>query len=86
MSSTIHRETGKQSDTLAWRREGNRQNETDLEIAKEHQATEKARRAKKHNEALSRKNELMSLDVHGMRLRDMVTTTQEYCVGTAVKH
>ncbi|GMF27857.1 unnamed protein product [Phytophthora fragariaefolia] len=44
----------KQSDALAWRREVNRQQEIALEMAKEYQATEKARRARKHNGTLSR--------------------------------
>ncbi|OWZ02681.1 hypothetical protein PHMEG_00025718, partial [Phytophthora megakarya] len=43
---------GRQSDALAWRREVNRQQEIALKMAKEYQATEKARRARKHNESL----------------------------------
>ncbi|KAG3089754.1 hypothetical protein PI124_g7412 [Phytophthora idaei] len=55
MASSIHRGTGRQSDALAWRREVNRQHEIALEMAKEYQAKEKARRAKEHNETLTRK-------------------------------
>ncbi|OWZ12657.1 LOW QUALITY PROTEIN: hypothetical protein PHMEG_00014143 [Phytophthora megakarya] len=52
MSSSLKRELGRQSDALAWRREVNRQQEITLEMTKEYQATEKARRAKKRNETL----------------------------------
>ncbi|OWZ04352.1 hypothetical protein PHMEG_00023760 [Phytophthora megakarya] len=52
MSSSLKRELGRQSDALAWRREVNRQQEIALTMAKEYEATEKARRAKKHNESL----------------------------------
>ncbi|OWY98548.1 hypothetical protein PHMEG_00030662 [Phytophthora megakarya] len=52
MSSSLKRGLGRQSDALAWRREVNRQQEIALKMAKEYQATEKARRAKKHNESL----------------------------------
>ncbi|KAE8880588.1 hypothetical protein PF005_g23779 [Phytophthora fragariae] len=54
MSSSLKRGSGRQSDALAWRREVNRQQEIALSMAKEYQATEKARRAKEHNEALGR--------------------------------
>ncbi|GMF29474.1 unnamed protein product [Phytophthora fragariaefolia] len=54
MTSLLRRGTAKQSDALAWRREVNRQQEIALEMAKEYQATEKARRAKEHNDTLSR--------------------------------
>ncbi|GMF42322.1 unnamed protein product [Phytophthora fragariaefolia] len=54
MTSSLRRGTAKQSDALAWRREVNRQQEIALEMAKEYQATEKARRAKEHNDTLSR--------------------------------
>ncbi|KAE9183630.1 hypothetical protein PF005_g22012 [Phytophthora fragariae] len=54
MSSSLKRGVGRQSDALAWRREANRQQEIALGMAKEYQATEKARRAQKHNESLSR--------------------------------
>ncbi|OWZ15535.1 hypothetical protein PHMEG_00010812 [Phytophthora megakarya] len=50
MSSSLKRGLGRRSDALAWRREVNRQQEIALKMAKEYQATEKARRAKKHNE------------------------------------
>ncbi|POM79590.1 Hypothetical protein PHPALM_2696 [Phytophthora palmivora] len=53
MTSSLKRGSGKQTDALAWRREVNRQQEIALEMAKEYQATEKSRRARKHNEALS---------------------------------
>ncbi|POM65855.1 Hypothetical protein PHPALM_18370 [Phytophthora palmivora] len=52
MTSSLKRGSGKQTDALAWRREVNRQQEIALEMAKEYQATEKSRRARKHNEAL----------------------------------
>ncbi|GMF55585.1 unnamed protein product [Phytophthora fragariaefolia] len=42
------------SDAAEWRREANRQREVDLYLAAEFQRKEKARRAKEHNEALSR--------------------------------
>ncbi|GMF22525.1 unnamed protein product [Phytophthora fragariaefolia] len=54
MTSSLRRGTAKQSDALAWRREVNRQQEIALEMAKAYQATEKARRAKEHNDTLSR--------------------------------
>ncbi|KAE9183501.1 hypothetical protein PF005_g22067 [Phytophthora fragariae] len=54
MSSSLKRGVGRQSDALAWRREANRQQEITLGMAKEYQATEKVRRAQKHNESLSR--------------------------------
>ncbi|KAE9284417.1 hypothetical protein PR003_g26856, partial [Phytophthora rubi] len=55
MTTSLRRGTGKQSDALTWRREVNRQQEIALEMAKQYQATEKARRAREHNEALSRR-------------------------------
>ncbi|EGZ06693.1 hypothetical protein PHYSODRAFT_340908, partial [Phytophthora sojae] len=45
----------RQTDALAWRREVNRQQEIALEMAKAYQATEKAKRAEKYNETLSRR-------------------------------
>ncbi|KAE9323576.1 hypothetical protein PF008_g17314 [Phytophthora fragariae] len=54
MSSSLKRGSGRQSDALAWRREVNRQQEIALSMTKEYQATEKARRAKEHNETLGR--------------------------------
>ncbi|ETM54389.1 hypothetical protein L914_02265 [Phytophthora nicotianae] len=54
MSSTLGRENSRQSDALAWRRKLNRQHEIALTMAKEYEAVEKERRAKEHNEALSR--------------------------------
>ncbi|POM73960.1 Hypothetical protein PHPALM_9140 [Phytophthora palmivora] len=50
---SLKRGSGKQTDALVWRREVNRQQEIALEMAKEYQATEKFRRARKHNGALS---------------------------------
>ncbi|QQA74025.1 hypothetical protein JAV55_21380 (plasmid) [Bacillus licheniformis] len=47
MSSSLKRGLGKQSDALAWRREINRQHEVALTMAKDYQAVEKERRAKK---------------------------------------
>ncbi|ETL97494.1 hypothetical protein L917_05251, partial [Phytophthora nicotianae] len=55
MTSSLRRGSGKQSDALAWRRGVNRQHEIALEMAKEYQAAEKERRAREHNDALSRK-------------------------------
>ncbi|OWZ06604.1 hypothetical protein PHMEG_00021118 [Phytophthora megakarya] len=52
MSSSLKRGLGRKSDALVWCREVNRQQEIALKMAKEYQATEKARRAKKHNESL----------------------------------
>ncbi|GMF18429.1 unnamed protein product [Phytophthora fragariaefolia] len=49
MTPSLRRGTAKQSDALAWRRECNRQQEISLEMAKEYQATEKAKRARAHN-------------------------------------
>ncbi|KAG3059348.1 hypothetical protein PI124_g14374 [Phytophthora idaei] len=54
MSSSLKRGSGRQSDALAWRRDVNRQHEIALTMAKDYQAAEKKRRAKEHNEALSR--------------------------------
>ncbi|ETP52665.1 hypothetical protein F442_02351 [Phytophthora nicotianae P10297] len=54
MSSSLGRGTNRQSDALTWRREVNRQHEVALTMAKDYQAAEKERRAKEHNEALSR--------------------------------
>ncbi|KAG3074365.1 hypothetical protein PI124_g14721 [Phytophthora idaei] len=54
MSSSLKRGSGRQSDALAWRRDVNRQHEIVLTMAKDYQAVEKKRRAKEHNEALSR--------------------------------
>ncbi|OWZ07432.1 reverse transcriptase [Phytophthora megakarya] len=48
---------GKQTEALAWRREINHQLQIALEMAKEYQAVEKARRARIHNEKLSRKEQ-----------------------------
>ncbi|OWY92572.1 LOW QUALITY PROTEIN: hypothetical protein PHMEG_00038376 [Phytophthora megakarya] len=45
------------SEALAWRREINRQQQVALEMAKEYQAVEKARRFRIHNEKLSRKEQ-----------------------------
>ncbi|OWY91071.1 hypothetical protein PHMEG_00040505 [Phytophthora megakarya] len=57
MTTSLKRGSGKQSEALAWRREINRQQQVALEMAKEYQATEKARRAREHNEKLSRKEQ-----------------------------
>ncbi|KAE9018763.1 hypothetical protein PR001_g14044 [Phytophthora rubi] len=54
MSSSLKQGVGRQFDALAWRREANRQQEIALGMAEEYQTTEKARRAQKHNESLSR--------------------------------
>ncbi|KAE8885406.1 hypothetical protein PF003_g30743 [Phytophthora fragariae] len=55
MSSSLRRGAGKQSDALSWRREVNRQHQIALQMTKEYQATEKARRARGHNETLNQK-------------------------------
>ncbi|OWY94157.1 hypothetical protein PHMEG_00036193, partial [Phytophthora megakarya] len=57
MTSSLKRGIGRQSEALAWMREINRQQQVALEVAKEYQATEKARRAREHNEKLSRKEQ-----------------------------
>ncbi|KAG3111113.1 hypothetical protein PI125_g9434 [Phytophthora idaei] len=54
MTSSLKRGFGIQSDALAWRRDVNRQHEIALTMAKDYQAAEEQKRAKKHNEALSR--------------------------------
>ncbi|KAE9025443.1 hypothetical protein PR001_g12433 [Phytophthora rubi] len=56
MSSSLKRGSGRQYDALAWWREVNRQQEIALRMAKEYQATEKARRAKEHNETEERES------------------------------
>ncbi|OWZ17156.1 hypothetical protein PHMEG_0008949 [Phytophthora megakarya] len=57
MTTSMKRGVGKQTEALAWRREINRQQQIALEMAKEYQAVEKARRARIHNEKLSRKEQ-----------------------------
>ncbi|GMF10186.1 unnamed protein product [Phytophthora lilii] len=57
MSSSLKRGLGRQTDALAWRREMNRQQEIALKMAKEFQVGENARRAMKHNETLSRREQ-----------------------------
>ncbi|OWY92817.1 hypothetical protein PHMEG_00038022, partial [Phytophthora megakarya] len=57
MTTSMKRGAGKQTEALAWRREINRQQQITLEPAKEYQAVEKARRARIHNERLSRKEQ-----------------------------
>ncbi|KAG3052932.1 hypothetical protein PI124_g23815 [Phytophthora idaei] len=54
MTTSMRRGFGRQSDARAWRRETRRQQEIELAMAKEYQASEKEKRAKKHNDALSR--------------------------------
>ncbi|GMF24295.1 unnamed protein product [Phytophthora fragariaefolia] len=54
MASSLKRGFGRQSDALAWRREVNRQQEKALNMAKEYQAVEMARRANEHSDSLSR--------------------------------
>ncbi|OWY97678.1 hypothetical protein PHMEG_00031740 [Phytophthora megakarya] len=50
-------EIAERTKALVWRREINRQQQIALEMAKEYQAVEKARRARIHNEKLSRKQQ-----------------------------
>ncbi|OWZ11274.1 hypothetical protein PHMEG_00015731, partial [Phytophthora megakarya] len=57
MTASLKRGVGKQTEALAWRREINHQLQIALEMAKEYQAVEKARRARIHNEKLSRKEQ-----------------------------
>ncbi|KAG3136361.1 hypothetical protein PC128_g25911 [Phytophthora cactorum] len=52
--TSMGRGLGRQSDARAWRREASRQQEIALAMAKKYQASEKEKRAKKHNDALSR--------------------------------
>ncbi|ETP29268.1 hypothetical protein F442_21578 [Phytophthora nicotianae P10297] len=54
MSSSLGRGSNRRSVALAWRREVNRQHEIAMTMAKDYQAAEKERRAKEHDEALSR--------------------------------
>ncbi|GMF45040.1 unnamed protein product [Phytophthora fragariaefolia] len=54
MTSSLRLGDGSLTDATAWRREANRQHEVALAMTKQYQATEKARRAKEHNEALGR--------------------------------
>ncbi|OWZ00529.1 hypothetical protein PHMEG_00028255 [Phytophthora megakarya] len=70
------RGTGKQSEASAWRREINRQQQVSLEMAKEYQATEKARRAREHNEKLSRKEQAACPEENTDNTGDDNPTTQ----------
>ncbi|GMF54517.1 unnamed protein product [Phytophthora fragariaefolia] len=54
MTSSLRLGDGSITDAASWRREANRQYEVAQAMAKQYQATEKARRAKEHNEALGR--------------------------------
>ncbi|GMF15592.1 unnamed protein product [Phytophthora fragariaefolia] len=54
MASSLRLGDGNLTDAIAWKREAHRQHEVALATAKQYQATEKARRAKEHNEALGR--------------------------------
>ncbi|GMF17723.1 unnamed protein product [Phytophthora fragariaefolia] len=51
ITSSLRLGDGSLTDATAWRREANRQHEVALAMAKPYQATEKAQRAKEHNEA-----------------------------------
>ncbi|OWZ08745.1 hypothetical protein PHMEG_00018663 [Phytophthora megakarya] len=57
MTTSMKRGIGKQTEALAWRGEINSQQHIALEMAKEYQAVEKARRARIHNKKLSRKEQ-----------------------------
>ncbi|KAG2769146.1 hypothetical protein PC129_g24852 [Phytophthora cactorum] len=48
MTTSMRRGSGRQSDARAWRSEANRQQEIALAMAKEYQASEKEKRAKKY--------------------------------------
>ncbi|OWY99889.1 hypothetical protein PHMEG_00029030 [Phytophthora megakarya] len=55
VTNSLKRGVGKQTDILPWRREINRQQQIALDMTKEYQAAEKARRARIHNEKLNGK-------------------------------
>ncbi|KAE8882239.1 hypothetical protein PF002_g10217 [Phytophthora fragariae] len=57
MTSTIKRDPVGSADAKQWRREANRQREIALQLAKEFQLAEKARRAGEHNARLSSKEQ-----------------------------
>ncbi|OWZ12468.1 reverse transcriptase [Phytophthora megakarya] len=57
MTTSLKRGVGKQTGALVWRREINRHQQVVLKMAKEYQTMEKARRARIHNEKLSRKEQ-----------------------------
>ncbi|KAE9162606.1 hypothetical protein PF005_g30785 [Phytophthora fragariae] len=57
MTSTIKRDPTGSADAKQWRREANRQREIALQLAKEYQPAEKARRAEEHNARLSSKEQ-----------------------------
>ncbi|OWZ03236.1 hypothetical protein PHMEG_00025067 [Phytophthora megakarya] len=54
MTTSLRDGTPKQSKALAWRREVNRQQEVAWRMAQEYQHTEKSRRARLHNNTLSK--------------------------------
>ncbi|OWZ08575.1 hypothetical protein PHMEG_00018851 [Phytophthora megakarya] len=54
MTTSLRHGIPKQSEALAWRREVNRQQEVAWRMAQEYQHTEKSRRARLHNNALSK--------------------------------
>ncbi|OWZ02349.1 reverse transcriptase [Phytophthora megakarya] len=54
MTSCLRHGTPKQSEALVWRREVNRQQEVAWRMTQEYQHTEKSRRARLHNNALSK--------------------------------
>ncbi|GMF24245.1 unnamed protein product [Phytophthora fragariaefolia] len=58
MTSSLRLGDGSLTDAAAWRREANRQHEVAFAMAKPYQATEKARRAKEHNEASGRQERM----------------------------
>ncbi|KAJ8579064.1 hypothetical protein ON010_g132 [Phytophthora cinnamomi] len=58
MTSSLRLGDGGKSDAAAWRREASRQHEIALSMTKYYLATEKTRRAKEHNEAVSRMERL----------------------------
>ncbi|OWZ07906.1 hypothetical protein PHMEG_00019636 [Phytophthora megakarya] len=57
MTTSLKRGVGEQAEALAWRREITRQQQIAIEMAKKYQAVKKARRARIHNEKLSRKEQ-----------------------------
>ncbi|GMF64235.1 unnamed protein product [Phytophthora fragariaefolia] len=60
MTRSLRLGDGSLTDAAAWRREANRQHEAALATTKRYQATEKARRAKEHMEALGRLERMVS--------------------------
>ncbi|OWZ23632.1 hypothetical protein PHMEG_0001484 [Phytophthora megakarya] len=71
-TTSLRHGTPKQSEALAWRREVNRQQELAWQMAQEYQHTEKSRRARLHNNALSKmeKTSLQNEEAEDLTLQD----------------